>query len=91
MDSSQEKQNNADDSTNTKSSNNNDEMVETPIKDDEKQRETLELYSEQTAESPKDGKLRSDIPEKDNDLPGFPIATSDLNGHHQQMQEIKLD
>nr|CAB3461232.1 unnamed protein product [Digitaria exilis] len=90
-DKNKEKQNNADDSTNMKLSNNNDEMVETPIKDDEKQRETLEFDSEQTAESPKDGKLRSDMPEKDNDVLGFPIATSDLNGHHEQMQEIKLD
>nr|CAB3464990.1 unnamed protein product [Digitaria exilis] len=90
-DKNKEKQSNADDSTNTKLSNNNDEMVESPIKDDEKQRETLEFDSEQTAESPKDGKLRSDTPEKDNDVPGFPIATTDLNGHHEQMQEIKLD
>ncbi|CAL4908616.1 unnamed protein product [Urochloa decumbens] len=91
-DKNKEKQNNADDSTNTKFSNNNDETVDITNKDDEKQRETLELDSEQTAESPEeDGRLRADMPEKDNELPGVQIATSDLNGHHEQMQEIKLD
>lgn len=86
MDSWQEKQNNADDSANTKVTN-NDEMVETSIRDDE-QTETLDLDYEQRAE---DGKMRSETPKKDNDLPGVQLATDDLNGHHEQMQEIKLD
>jgi hypothetical protein len=91
-DKNKEKQNNADDSTNTKFSNNNDETVEFSNKDDEKQRETLELDSEQTTESTtEDGKLRAEMPEKDNELPGVEIATSNLNGQHEQMQEIKLD
>ena len=67
-------------------------MVETSNRDDEKQRETLDLDNEQRAESPKeDGKMRTETPEKDNDLPGVQLATDDLNGHHEQMQEIKLD
>ncbi|TKW26830.1 hypothetical protein SEVIR_3G217100v4 [Setaria viridis] len=91
-DKNKEKQNSADDSTNTKFSNSNDEMVETSNKDDEKQRETPELNVEQTAESPEeDGKLRAEMPNEDNELPGARIVTSDLNGHHEQMQEIKLD
>jgi len=92
MDSSQEKQNIADDYTNTKFNNNNNETVETSSKDDEKQRETLEIDSEQTTESTEeDGKLRAEMPEKDNEQPGVQIATSNLNGQHEQMQEIKLD
>jgi len=93
-DKNKEKQNNADDSTNTKFSNNNDETVETSNKDDEKQRETLEIDSEQRTESTEeDGKLRAEMPEKDNELelPGVQIAMSNLNGQHEQMQEIKLD
>lgn len=67
-------------------------MVETSNKDDDKQRETLELDNEQRAESPKeDGKMRAKTPEKDNELPEVQIASDDLNGHHEQMQEIKLD
>jgi len=81
-----EKQNNADDSANTKFTN-NDEMVETSNRD-----ETLDLDNEQRAESPKEaGKMRPETPEKDNDLPGVQLATDNLNGHHEQMQEIKLD
>lgn len=92
MDWSQEKQNSADDSTNTKFSNSNDEIVESSNKDNEKQRETPELNYEQMAESlEEDGKLRAEMPEKDNELPGVQIVMSDLNGHHEQMQEIKLD
>ncbi|KAG2618708.1 hypothetical protein PVAP13_3NG079757 [Panicum virgatum] len=91
-DKNKEKQNIADDYTNTKFNNNNDETVETSSKDDEKQRETLEIDSEQTTESTEeDGKLRAEMPEKDNELPGVQIATSNLNGQHEQMQEIKLD
>ncbi|AQK94343.1 Ypt/Rab-GAP domain of gyp1p superfamily protein [Zea mays] len=90
-DKNKEKPNNADDSTNTKSTN-NDEMVETSNTNDEKHRETLDLNSEQRAESPKaDVKMRAETPEKDNDLPGVQLVTDDLNGHHEQMQEIKLD
>ncbi|XP_066361897.1 uncharacterized protein [Miscanthus floridulus] len=90
-DKNKEKQNNADDSANTKFTN-NDEMVETSNRDDEKQRGTLDLDNEQRAESPKEhGKMRTETPEKDNDLPGVQLATDDLNGHHEQMQEIKLD
>ncbi|XP_062231618.1 uncharacterized protein LOC133929049 [Phragmites australis] len=91
-DKNKEKQNNADDSTITKFNSNNDERVETSNKDDEKQRETLKPYNEQTEESPKeDGKLRAEMPEKDSELPRVQIATSDMNGDHEQLQEIKLD
>jgi len=67
-------------------------MVETSSREDEKQGETLDLDNEQRAESPKeDGKMRAETPEKDNDLPGVQLAMDNLNGHHEQMQEIKLD
>ncbi|KAJ1263279.1 hypothetical protein BS78_09G171200 [Paspalum vaginatum] len=91
-DKNKEKQSSADDSINTKFSSNYDEIVESSNKEDEKQRETLELDHEQRAESPKeDDKPIAEAPGKDSELPGTQIATSDLNGHHEQMQEIKLD
>ncbi|GJN14646.1 hypothetical protein PR202_gb01497 [Eleusine coracana subsp. coracana] len=91
-DKNKEKQNNADDSTNTTLSNsNNDEMVETSNKDDDRKVETLKSDNEHRAESPKDSKLRVETPEKDAELPKVQIAASDMNGQHEQMQEIHLD
>jgi hypothetical protein len=72
------------DSANTKFTN-SDEMV------DEKQRETLDLDNEQRSESTKeDGKMRTETPQKDDDLLRVQLTTDHLNGHHEQMQEIKL-
>ncbi|KAL5662317.1 hypothetical protein ACJX0J_029442, partial [Zea mays] len=84
-DKNKEKPNNVEDSANTKFTN-SDEMV------DEKQMETLDLDNEQRAESTKeDGKMRAETPQKDDDLVRVQLTTDHLNGHHEQMQEIKLD
>ncbi|KAK3138539.1 hypothetical protein QOZ80_5AG0370250 [Eleusine coracana subsp. coracana] len=91
-DKNKEKQINADDSTNTTLSNsNNDEMIETSNKDDDRKVETLKSDNEHPAESPKDIKLRVETPEKDDELPKVQITASDMNGQHEQMQEIHLD
>jgi hypothetical protein len=87
----QEKQNNADEYTNITSSNNNDEMVGKSNKGDDRQIETSKVDNEQTTQSPKDGKLRVETPEKDNEPPKVEITAGDMNGQHEQMQEIHLD
>ncbi|TVU00704.1 hypothetical protein EJB05_53862 [Eragrostis curvula] len=91
-DKNKEKQINLDESTTIKLSNNDDEMVEISNKDDERQIETLKPDNEHTAESPKkDDKLRAETPEKHNEPSKVQIVASDMNGQHEQMQEIHLD
>lgn len=92
MGSSQGKQNNADDCTSAKLTDTRDQREETPNKDDEKQGETPKLDGEQPVESPKgDDKLTAETPKKDNELPRVQIDTNDMNGQHEQLQEIQLD
>jgi hypothetical protein len=62
------------------------------VDDDEKQGRTQKLESECTVESPKgNGKLMADTLKKDSELPRVHIIVNDMNGQHEQLQEIQLD
>ncbi|KAM0923888.1 hypothetical protein ACQ4PT_005232 [Festuca glaucescens] len=92
-DKSKGKQNNTSDCTDAKLTDTHDQREETPnVDDDEKQGRTQKLESECTVESPKgNGKLMADTLKKDNELPRVHIIMNDMNGQHEQLQEIQLD
>jgi hypothetical protein len=42
--------------------------------------------------SPKeDNKSRVEVPKEDSDLASVQVVANDMNGQHEQLQEIKLD
>jgi hypothetical protein len=89
----QGKQNNVGDCTDAKLTDTHDQKEETPnMDDDEKQGGTQKLESEWTVESPKgNDKLMADTRKKDSELPKVYAITNDMNGQHEQLQEIQLD
>ncbi|KAM0861953.1 hypothetical protein ACQ4PT_045565 [Festuca glaucescens] len=92
-DKSKGKQNNTSDCTDAKLTETHDQREETPnVADDEKQGGAQKLESEWTVESPRgNDKLMSDTPKKDSELPRVHIIMNDMNGQHEQLQEIQLD
>uniref|UniRef100_A0ACD5TG65 Uncharacterized protein n=1 Tax=Avena sativa TaxID=4498 RepID=A0ACD5TG65_AVESA len=91
-DKSKGKENNAGDCIVAKLTDTHDQREETPNMDDEKQGGTQKLESEWTVESLKgNDKLMADTPKKDSQLPKVYTITNDMNGQHEQLQEIQLD
>ncbi|XP_006655389.1 uncharacterized protein LOC102715211 [Oryza brachyantha] len=79
------KQNNVDDSAKLTDAHAQKEEI---TKNDEKQIEAPTLDVEEAVGSPKeDDKLRVETPKEDSDL----ASTNDMNGQHEQLQEIQLD
>ncbi|XP_006644969.1 TBC1 domain family member 8B [Oryza brachyantha] len=76
------KQSISDESTNAKLNSNTEQMVHTPKKDDETQED-----------SPQEGEQRVDTPRRDSEhrLETAEIATNNMNGQEEQLEEIKLD
>ncbi|KAM0888142.1 hypothetical protein ACQ4PT_028500 [Festuca glaucescens] len=92
-DKSKGKQNNASDCTDAKLTDTQDQREETPsVDDNEKQGGTNKLESAWTVESPKgNDKLMADTLKKDSELPRVHIIMNNMNGQHEQLQEIELD
>ncbi|KAF0923841.1 hypothetical protein E2562_007700 [Oryza meyeriana var. granulata] len=81
------KQNNVDDSS--KLTDAHDQREETTNNNDEKQTETPKLDVEESIGSPKeDDKFRIETPKEDSEAS---VQVVDMNGQHEQMQEIQLD
>jgi hypothetical protein len=85
------KQNNVDDSA--KLTDAHDQREEITNNNDEKQVETPKLdVLEESMGSPKeDNKSRVEVPKEDSDLASVQVVANDMNGQHEQLQEIKLD
>ncbi|EAY98353.1 hypothetical protein OsI_20262 [Oryza sativa Indica Group] len=85
------KQNNVDDSA--KLTDAHDQREEITNNKDEKQVETPKLdVLEESMGSPKeDNKSRVEVPKEDSDLASVQVVANDMNGQHEQLQEIKLD